>query len=304
MPHRRLFPLVLVLALLLGVLPGAMAQQPASVHGPAPEQVLVDGALLDYRVLGADKSGTPLLLLTGYAATLDMWDQGMVAALARHRRVILLDNRGMGRAPAPEGAFGIARMAQDAAGLLDALGVRRADVLGWSMGGFTAQELALARPELVRRLVLLATQPDNAGLMPRLDRMAAMGPEEFRASLYPAHWAAANPHVYGRMPGRVRPPDMGVIARQYAAMEQWRGARERLASLRQSTLVLSGAADWVCPPERGEALARGIAQARLVVLPDAGHWLMHQYPEELAGRIGEFLDVREGASAPRRSPAP
>jgi pimeloyl-ACP methyl ester carboxylesterase len=261
---------------------------------PPAASVLVDGVRIDYRDTGG--SGVPLLLITGYAVTLDMWDQDFVRALGQERRLILMDNRGMGGSSAPEGGFGIAAMAGDAAGLLRALGVDRADVLGWSMGGFVAQELALAHPGMVRGLVLLTTQADNAGLIPQLDRMAAMKPEAFQAALFSADWARSHPDVYSRMPARPRPPDLSVIARQYAAMRDWPGAASRLGSLGARALVVAGGEDWVCPPPQAERLARGIAGARFVVLPDGGHWMMHQYPHELARLIGAFLNADGGGA--------
>jgi len=295
MPRRlpAVFALVATLLLLCACASARLDQTPAVAT------LRVGDALIDYRDLDArSNQNRPLLLLTGYAATMDMWDQTFVRELSAGRRVILVDNRGMGLAPAPQGPLDMARMAADAAAVLDALGIRRADVLGWSMGGFIAQELALARPDLVGRLVLYATQPDNGGLIPVLDRMGAMTTPQLLASLYPKGWAVEHPDVYTRMPGRVRPPHEGIIAGQYAAMKAWPGVVRRLPELRIPTLLVVGEDDWVCPPVQSRRLAAALPGARLVELPRAGHWMMHQYPLELARIVSEFLS---GANEPPAS---
>jgi len=277
----------LLLALLLAACArvGIPAQQAAILHA--------DGFALDYLDLPAREAvgatPHPLLLITGYAVTKEMWDQRLVQALRAHRRVLLLDNRGMGPSAAPAGAFALRDLARDAAALLDGLGIARADVLGWSLGGMTAQELAFQRPDLVRSLTLLATVPDNAELMPVLDRMAALPPAELLGAMFPPGWAAAHPNAPAQLPARPRPPDLDVISRQYAAMKNWEGTRDRLPYLQTPVLLLAGGQDWVCSAEQSRQMARAIPGARLEVLPQGGHWMMHQEPEALARLIEDFL---------------
>ena len=255
--------------------------------------VRVGDAVLDYRDLGGP--GRPLLLITGYAVTMDMWDPVFVRQLAGDHRVILMDNRGMGTAKAPDGPISIGQMAQDAIGLLEALGIAKADVLGWSMGGIIAQEMALARPDLVGALALCGTMSDSSGLMPVLDRMAAMPPEELKRAMFPKAWAAANPKALSDLPGSARPPDPDVVARQYAALGQWRGTLRNLPDLRCPVLLLGGAEDWVSPPEKLQRMARAIPGARLELLIGAGHWMMHQYPQQMAQAVNEFLALSAAA---------
>ncbi|MBU1042222.1 MAG: alpha/beta hydrolase [Proteobacteria bacterium] len=254
---------------------------------PSVQSVRVGDTMLDYRDLGG--TGRPLLLVTGFAATMDMWDPAFVRSLAANHRVILMDNRGMGVSKAPDGPLSINQMARDAIGLLDALGIARADVLGWSMGGCIAQEMALARPNLVASLILYSTMGDSTGILPVLDRMAAMTPAQLQQALFPKAWADAHPDVFARLPARTRPPDMNIIARQYAAIGQWRGALRDLPSLRCPVLLLGGLDDWVTPPERLRQLAQAIPGAQLEMLPQSGHWMMHQYPQQMAWLINAFL---------------
>lgn len=282
----------------------ALALCACSPKPPAPEILTASTArvgdtAIDYRDLGG--TGRPLLLVTGYAVTMDMWDPALVRSLAAHRRVILMDNRGMGVSKISDAALGdisINRMARDAIGLLDALGIAKADVLGWSMGGCIAQEMALARPDLVASLILCSTFADSTGILPVLDRMAAMSPEQLRQAMFPKAWADAHPDVFSRLPARTRPPEMSVIARQYAAIGQWRGTLRDLPGLRCPVLVLGGQDDWITPPARSKQLAQAIPGAQLEVLPLAGHWMMHQFPQQMAWLVNSFLSRTAFAGSP------
>jgi pimeloyl-ACP methyl ester carboxylesterase len=292
---------LLLLTALLCSCAGASPQPEETAAAGRSATLRTPDAVIDYmdmRPAGAE-SCRPLLLITGYAVTKEMWNPEFVRLLAAHRRVLLLDNRGMGPNSAPAGGFGIRDMARDAAALLDGLGVRQADVLGWSMGGMIAQELALNRPDLAGALILYATAPDSAELMPELDRMGAMSGPELLAAMFPPAWSREHPDAAARLPRQPRRPDLGVIARQYAAMRDWGGDVERLSALRPPVLLLAGAADWVCPPERSRRMASRIPGARLVEIPDGGHWMMHQFPAELARQVEIFLDAAAAACGPR-----
>ncbi len=251
-----------------------------------------DGATLDVCVMG---DGPPLLVLTGYAMTSEMWDAAFIRDLAVSRRVILMDNRGMGPSPLAEGReISLRRMALDAEAVLDLMAVGRADVLGWSMGGMIAQELALMRPDRVRSLVLVASAADIGPLLPALDRMKAMSGEEIRQGMFPAGWIARHPEALKRVEPRPRPPDARVIQGQEAAMRQWEGTTDRLADLRAPVLIVAGGRDWVCPPEVGRAMyerleVRTDAPVVLQIMGQGGHWMMHQFPEMLAGMVHGFL---------------
>lgn len=254
--------------------------------------VAADGATLDVCVMGG---GPPLLVLTGYAMTSEMWDAAFIRELAASRRVMLMDNRGMGPSPLGEGReISLRRMARDAVAVLDALGVDRADVLGWSMGGMIAQELALARPQRVRSLVLVASAADIGPLLPALDRMQAMSGEEIWQAMFPVGWIARHPEALKRVEPRPRPPDARVIQGQEAAMRRWEGTTDRLAELGAPVLIVAGERDWVCPPEAGRAMyerleARTDAPVILQIVGQGGHWMMHQFPEMLAGMVDGFL---------------
>src|SRR4026209_2608666 len=123
------------------------------------EKLQVDGAQIAYRRIG---NGRPLIVLNGFAATSADWDPSFIDALASSNELILVDNRGIGSSTDDGGLFGIDQLADDAARVIEMLDVERSSVLGWSMGGFIAQRLALEHPDRINRLVLLSTNPGGA----------------------------------------------------------------------------------------------------------------------------------------------
>src|SRR5467141_1575557 len=118
-----------------------------------------NGAQIGYRRIG---NGRPLLVLNGFAATSADWDPSFIDRLASSNELILLDNRGIGRSTDNGRPFDIAQLADDAARVIEMLGIERANVLGWSMGGFIVQTLALQHPGLITKLILLSTDPGGA----------------------------------------------------------------------------------------------------------------------------------------------
>ena len=191
--------LVVVVASL--ALPDVGEAQGGDGFEPSPlRNVRVGDISVGYRTIG---SGPPLVLITGYAATLYVWDPGLLTRLAEHRRVIVFDNRGVLTTSRGRGRLTIQRMADDTQGLIRALGYRRADVLGWSMGGYIAQELALRHPRRVRRLVLAATDPGSSrAIQPKSPpaRRVLNDPnptiQELLRAIFPAaEQAAANAYI-------------------------------------------------------------------------------------------------------------
>jgi pimeloyl-ACP methyl ester carboxylesterase len=250
----------------------------------------VDDARLGYRVVGA---GEPLLLIMGYAGTMDVWDGDLVARLARTRRVILFDNRGMGHSSGSEAPLTMEMMARDALGLMDVLGIRRADVMGWSMGSVIAQEMALTRPDAVGKLVLYGSACDPEPVRAALARFDTMSREQFAAALFPRVWTEANPSIYSRLPSPALPPSAQAVARQRAALDAWEGTRARLTSLSGPVLLVSGEDDAVTPVDQSLDMASLIPGAWLARFKGGGHWLMYQTPEGMASVIETFLSGRQ-----------
>ncbi len=249
----------------------------------------VNGVQLGYRILG---NGPPLLLIMGYAGTMDVWDPAMVSELSRQRTVILFDNRGMGYSSIDEEPVTMELMASDGAGLLKAIGIERADVMGWSMGSIIAQEMALAYPDRVGKMILYGTAVDSAPVKAALDGMGALSHKEFVARLFPDAWKELHPDIYSRLPSSSIAPSAEVIGRQYQALVNWPGTKERLAKLNKETLVIVGQADRITPPEQAMATVSLIDGAWLARFIGADHWLMYQAGKDMASVVEGFLRVQ------------
>ena len=224
---------------------------------------------------------------------MDTWDPALLTALAARHRLILFDNRGMGTSTASTAPFSLGRFAKDAAGLLTALGIDRADVLGWSMGAMTALELALAHPDRVGKVVAYGAAADPAPVVAAVENFARLTPAAFAAQLFPAPWAKTHPEALSRLPKPAIKPDPAIVARQRQALTDWPGFGTRLSSLDRPVLLVVGQEDTVTPAAQSVQLAAAIPGAWLVRFRDAGHWLQYQAPEALAGVVETFLSTRE-----------
>ena len=178
--------------------------------------------------------GEPLMLLMGYSGTMDLWAPEVLQELATHYKLIIFDNRGMGKTTASDKEFTIELFTDDTAGLLDALDIERAHVLGWSMGTYIAQELALRRPDKVNKLILYAAdcggqeaiQPSPAVLEMLADMSGTpqVRGERLLRLLFPLKWLEEHPdpRTYFPMPTETSSP--ANMERQYKAMDNWTGS--------------------------------------------------------------------------------
>ncbi len=221
--------------------------------------------------------------------------------LGRQFRLVLVDNRGVGRSDRPAGSFGVADMAADVVAVLDAAGIRRAHVLGASLGGLVAQELAITRPERVDGLVLACTAPGwpftypmPAASMRLMVTTGRMTPEAARRrhteNALSARTVREHPELVNRLlqlQGS-RPADAGVLPAQAAAGARYAGGLKK-ARIGARTLVLHGGADKVVDPRNGKLLASRIPGARLVTFPELGHLLFWEDPDGFADAVTSFL---------------
>lgn len=245
--------------------------------------------------------GPPLLLVLGLGANTLSWEP-LPAALAARFRVIAFDNRGAGRSAAPPGPYTTRQLADDAAALLDRLGVGRAHVFGLSLGGMIGQELALARPDLVDRLVLLGTyaRPRPAVHGPWFAawveaRERGMDPVHLSLLLAPWFMTPAFMSQHDRVEAalarlRSNPypaPAHGIAAQAAACMAH--DTLDRLAGIAAPTLVLVGAEDVVAPVSCSRELVERIPGARLQVVERGGHVPHWEYPEAVAAALLGFL---------------
>ena len=259
-----------------------------------------------YRDTGGHDGAVPLVLLQHFRGNLDSWDPGLVDALARTRRVITFDNAGVG------GSTGttpdtIEQMARDAIAFVAALGLSQVDLLGFSIGSFVAQEIALRRPALVRRLVLASSAPQGApdmhGWAARV--IGAVGtprttPEEYLGVFFAASEASqqAGKEALGRMYARTENRDAATswVTReaQYDAVCAWgipdHSALERPGAIEMPVFVANGDSDPMILPRYSYLLAGLIPQARLKIYPDSAHGFLFQHGAEFAADVTGFLD--------------
>jgi 3-oxoadipate enol-lactonase len=238
--------------------------------------------------------GAPVhLLIRGLSRSSRYW-LGLRPALEASRRVLVLDNRGVGRTEIARPFFSIAEMADDVARVMDAAGVERAHVFGLSLGGMIAMRFAIRHPGRLRSLVLGATTaggrrrtPIAMGTLLAFLRTARMGTEEamrFTAPLTLAPgYAAAHPELVDAWVdiARSEPRRRLALVGQLLAAARHDAAGE-LAAVRAPTLVVTGDADTLMPPANSRAIADGIPGAALTILPGRGHDFPTEAPEETA----------------------
>jgi pimeloyl-ACP methyl ester carboxylesterase len=261
-----------------------------------PGSIEVYDMVVGYSTFG---SGYPLVMITGFSGTMDMWDPSFVSRLSDEYRVIVFDNRGMGETTPGDSAFTIERFADDTAGLMEALGIERAHVLAWSMGTEIALELVLRHPDRVDRLVLYGGDCQMNLCPPSPEVLAALydtsGTPEDRGErmlmhLFPAEWLAANKEsVISLFSGFSETSSPASIQKQAEAMDSWRGALDRLELIETPTLLVTGTEDVLTPPRNSIILHEGLPNSELLEIENAGHGLMYQYPERLSEAVLSFL---------------
>jgi len=263
-------------------------------------RVRVGDVQLEYDIHGA---GEPLLLIAGLGYDRWAWHR-MIPGLARHFQVIAFDNRGVGGSDRPPGPYSATMLAADTAGLLAALGVPRAHVLGHSMGGFVAQALVLERPELVDRLILCATNYGGPRHIPPTPEALAvltdttLDPEtRFRRGLAVScapGFTEAHPEIVAAwMERRLAHPMEPTAYQAQLAIGLGLLAEEtcferRLGAVRAPTLILAGEHDPIVPPGNARLLAATIPGSRIIMLPGAGHFFPIEAPDAAVAAVVGF----------------
>jgi len=257
-------------------------------------QALNGSVRLAYEVHG---EGAPVLLIHGWGYGLWGWEP-VVGPLASHYRVVAFDNRGVGGSDVPPGPYTVADMAEDAVAVLDAAGLRTAHVVGTSLGGMIAQEVALDFPDRVDRLILACTTPGgpDAYAMPEqtvrlLEESQSLEPRvalrRFVANaLAPGAPEELVERIYAYRQSQ-RPDPAGWHAQGAAGADF--DASERLGAIAAPTLALHGTADGVVDPRNSELLAQRIPNARLEWFEGGGHLFFWEQPERFVEVVTEFL---------------
>jgi pimeloyl-ACP methyl ester carboxylesterase len=274
----------------------------------AQTQVLsaANGVDYAYRATSSSSDAPPLVLLQHFRGNLDNWDPALIDALAGGRRVITFDNRGVaassGRTPST-----IAQMALDAIEFIDGLDVGEIDLLGFSIGSFVAQDIALVRPSAVRKVVLASAAPQGASAMHGWaeDVIAAVGKPETSGEDYLSVFftgseasRAVGQDVVARLFGartvdRDAPTNWQTRLAQYDAVCTWgqpnHSQLERVAAIDKPVFVANGDSDRMILPRYSHLLAGLIPSARLKIYPDAAHGFLFQHHAEFAADVDAFL---------------
>jgi pimeloyl-ACP methyl ester carboxylesterase len=265
----------------------------------------VDYAYRDEAAGGAPSGDVPLVLLQHFRGNLDNWDPALIDALASDRRVVTFDNAGVG------GSTGttpdtIEQMARDAIAFLTATNIGQADLLGFSIGSFVAQEIALMRPALVRRLILASSAPQGAagmhGWAPGV--IGAVGspqpsPEGYLSVFFAPSATSqqagseALQRMYARTEERDRATTWPTRQAQYDAVCAWgipnHAQLQRLSAIDQPVLVANGDSDPMILPRYSHLLAGLIPRAQVKIYPDAAHGFLFQHHAEFAADVDAFL---------------
>ena len=271
-------------------------------HDTAPTQfVEAKGIRFAYRRFG-EARGAPIVLNQHFRGTMYYWDPAVTDGLAKNREVILFDNAGVASSSG-EVPSSFPEMGANAIAFIRALGLIKVDVLGFSIGGMIAQEIALQAPDLVRRLTLVGPGPHGA------DMAASKSAEIFAGSYDPPEhlWLAVHfsPSAAGRAAGLAllerklwrRDRDLEVTelaaAAQREAIGQYiaqsDGVLDYLKGIRQPTLIVQGSNDVIIPTINSYVLQQNLPNAQLILYPDSSHGSFYQYPDLFLEQAELFL---------------
>jgi pimeloyl-ACP methyl ester carboxylesterase len=277
-----------------------------STYSDAPNRrvAAADGTDFTYRDVG--EGAIPLVLLQHFRGNLDNWDPALIDALASEHRIVAFDNVGVGATTGTTPGT-IAQMGRDAIEFMTAMDFDQVDVLGFSIGSFVAQEVALTRPSLVRRLVLASSAPKGAVGMHgwAAQVIDAVGghqsnPEGVLAVFYTGSAASRTAgqqslkRIFARTEDRDEPTTWQTRLAQYDAVCEWgtpnHGLLERLGAIKMPVFIAGGDRDPMILPHYSYLLAGLIPQAQLKIYPDSAHGFLFQHHQEFAGDVHAFLN--------------
>ena len=270
------------------------------------EFIEVEGTRYAYRKFGA-QTGIPLVFFVHFRGTMENWDPNMIGPIAKERPVILFDNKGVGETSGQTPTT-VADMAKDAGTFIKALGLEQVDILGFSIGGMVAQELALQEGDLVRRIIMAGTAPESGvNPVPEIfERMNRNGGNEEDA-LENFMFFFYRPTETSRSAGmaslqrifkqkKVDSSDQ-VQQAQLQAVAKWAEQKsnhnfEWLQNIKHPVLVTNGVNDVMVPTKNSYILTENLPNAQLIIYPDSGHGHLFQYPELFAEHVNSFLSSK------------
>lgn len=278
------------------------------------EKVRVGEIDIAYKVFG---KGDPILLFNGASASMDAWDPSFLRSLSSNHTVVVFDSRGVGNTTTGSKPYSMQLLANDTAGMMDALKIQEADVLGYSLGGHIAQQFTVTHPEKVNRLILVATTCGGKDGIPKPPEFIKLQSEIVNKSLsnvsisqeemkslvsasLGSGWIRLHPESVENIPDiqqakpSISPDAMKNQVNAGFAWEatNWNGACDELAKIAKSTLVITGTDDNLYIPHANSLVIAGkIPGAWLVQIKEAGHAVMDQYPDEISKILQTFLST-------------
>jgi Predicted hydrolases or acyltransferases (alpha/beta hydrolase superfamily) len=273
-------------------------------HDTAPTQfVEANGIRFAYRRFGK-QGGLPLVFNQHYTGTLDHWDPAVTDGFAKDREVILFNNAGVSSSSG-ETPTNFQEMGANAIAFIRALGLTQVDVLGISIGGFVAQEIALQGGDLVRKVILVGTGHRSQDMSESRSAEIFAGsydpPEHLWLSVHfgpsEASQKAGLAFLERKLRRQDRDPQVSeqTIAAQGEAIGKWHvpnnSALEYLKGIRQPVLIVQGSNDVIIPTRHSFTLQQHLPHAQLIVYPDSNHGSIYQYPETFVANATTFLDA-------------
>jgi pimeloyl-ACP methyl ester carboxylesterase len=271
-------------------------------HQTAPTQfVEAKGIRFAYRRFGKPSS-VPLLFNQHFRGTMDYWDPAVTDGLAGNREVILFNNAGVSSSSAKV-PMSFQEMGANAIAFIRALGLTKVDVLGLSIGGMVAQEIAVQAPDLVRRLILVGTGPRGANMSTSRSAEIFAGaydpPEHLWLAVHfspsPSSRAAGLAFLKRKLLRKDRDPEVreeaGAAQREAIGkyIEPAESVLDYLKDIRQPTLIVQGSNDVIIPTVNSYLLQQNLPNAELILYPDANHGSFYQYPELFVSQADQFL---------------
>jgi len=246
--------------------------------------------------------GDPILLISGSGLVMDAWPPSMLQELSSNRTVIIFENRGVGNTTTGTKPFSISQFANDTADLISALKIQKADVLGFSMGSFIAQEITLLHPEKVNRLILYGASCGGKEGTPQSPQVVkilsdfvynrSQAPGRVLSVTFPPSWVESHPNLTLPKSNEIVTPN--TLKQQFNLVEDWfatnkSGICSNLAKISIPTLIITGTEDVSAPAPNSLIIVQKISGAWLVQIKGGGHGLMYQYPEKFDKVLQTFL---------------
>ena len=269
------------------------------------QYINVEGEQIAYRQMGKGQSKLPLLMLVHLAATMDNWDPKLMDQLAQKQEIILFDLNGVG-ASSGRVAKTIPGMAEQAISFIQALGYKKINLLGLSMGGMISQEVVRQKPDLVHQVILVGTGPrDGNGINKITARtFAYMGralltgtdPKRYIFYGHDQEGKEVADQVLKRLASREEAfrdarMKLSSFLRQLAAIKAWsQTGPDDLSFIQQKTLIVNGDDDRMVPTENSRILKERLTSSQLVLYPKAGHGSLFQYSDQFAKLVHAFLE--------------